>query len=175
MKEFLTILFIYFLCCGCKKKAKEDGDAKCQNNILTSTVNGSVFQAEDLSIVTGFCQIPCPLTKIHANIGEQPHNTTMEITINNSIPGKYYLGKLGTKRDSTNYYTGEAFYSISYSASTGDSYRTDSIFNGEISINLNDEENKRMSGTFSFTGGKIKDNDTLLLNVTNGVFEGCYY
>ena len=173
MRYWTTILFLIILLGGCKKSNPESQIVTdCTHNNFIATVDGSPFNAAELIINKN------SLVRIYANskpsTGQFPPLSFFSIFLTNNIPGTYFLGKLGVKRDSVNYFNGEAEYIINLTASTSEGYATDSLFNGILTITNKDEQNRQIYGTFSFTGKKVMTTDTIILSITNGTFQGCY-
>lgn len=176
MKKLAIILMLILILCGCKKSVKDSPITDCKHNNFVATVSSSLYQANELSINTSNCgsNPPCFTTNIFARQGKQPHDVFFTFDLTNSVPGTYYLGKLGVKRDNNNYYTGDVSYIINYSPSLSEGYQTDSIYNGILMITKKDEAKRQIYGTFSFTARKLMTNDTTLISVSNGNFQGCY-
>jgi hypothetical protein len=180
MRNWIKILFLLLILFSCKKSDDISDQSKNHSNgyYFVASVGGEPFVASDIgiSVNCNYPNISSCVPFIYASTqtpGEYiPPYSFFFIYLLNTTPGEYYLGKLGAKRDSTNYYTGVAYYSIKNTSSTIESYETDSIFNGILTITKHDTLVGQINGTFSFTCRKINTSDTILLTVSNGCFQG---
>jgi hypothetical protein len=182
-KQVVIILILFISLISCNKQVNYQNQVQetdCSQNNFAATVGITSFSAKELIINTNYGgpnSPPTTFTRIFASSQPTtfmaPPRSSFSIFLLNSTPGTYYLGKLGVKRDSINFFTGEVSYDSTLTVSTGVGYETDSIHNGILTITEKDEQNRQLYGTFNFNAKKFFPNDTITIFI-NGSFQGCY-
>ena len=168
---FILISFFFFISCH-----KDSETNECTlSKVVAGTVNNKVIIANhNVYASVGACPSYCPITTIQASAGVAPYDTTFNFSLFATSTTTCTLGKWGGKSDSTHMWGGEASYTISKGPSIREGYRTDSLFNGTLTITRFDKEKKEIEGTFNFIGRQLMTSDTITLQITNGSFKVCY-